>query len=519
MVWLKAEFNVRKRFEKENDIIVHITNKSNMKYTKEEEKQALAKRNQSSDIDEAQQTKDIDDMLAKKGVFKKLPEPDPVPQPEQQEVMSGGVNVKRALPLTKLSNEEEEEQLPIDEFISALLKIGKNYDRKVLQKKDDIIDGVDLFFIKPGHDRAVDVSVKHSGDIRFNEGDLNCQMNQDIVRSVAPFKYHQPDTVLEVWVDDSKKTPEAIAAQELFIKNTIGTLVDSGVSLDRIILKNEQFNSILEKYTSDAKAANPEDPAVAGVNVVSQNKPIEKPVEPTTAVAEHSPKEVQTKDEIPAKQNVTDTPSDEVKTRIEEIFIGNGLFRRGDSILDMFNKRAELERTEGLKIQLSQDGSTWNVTKIGDGPRTPDRKFQFDTSKMPDAGEFKRVFNSLEGQGQLSIIRSGMSLENFDKQKTNLKKNGIDLSFSDDYQDVVVSKVNGNTTERETFPLSSIVVGTSKLGAGLFNALKNISSADNQYKEIRPSNAAKAENADALFEPKPVDVEERQTSRRNKPSM
>ncbi|UEL22307.1 hypothetical protein K6106_20565 [Pseudomonas fluorescens] len=73
-------------------------------------------------------------MLAKKGVFKKLPEPDPVPQPEQQEVMSGGVNVKRALPLTKLSNEDEE-QLPIDEFISALLKIGKNYDRKVMQKK------------------------------------------------------------------------------------------------------------------------------------------------------------------------------------------------------------------------------------------------------------------------------------------------------------------------------------------------------------------------------------------------
>lgn len=350
-----------------------------MKYSKEEERQALARRNQASEIDDAQQTKDIDDMLAKKGVLKKLPEPDPVPQPEQQQVMSGGVNVKRALPLTKLSNEEEE-QLPIDEFISALLKIGKNYDRKVMQKKDYIHDGVDLFFIKVGQERAIDVSVKHSGDIRFNEGDLNCQMNQDIVRAVAPFKYHQPDTVLEVWVDDSKKTPEAIAAQELFIKNTIGTLVDSGVSLDRIILKNEQFNSILEKYKSDAKAANPEEPAVAGVNVVSQNKPNDKLSEPITAVAEHSPKEVQTKDEIPAKQNVTDTPSDEVKNKIEEIFIGEGLFRRGDTILDMFNRRAELERTEGLKIQLSSDGSTWNVTKLGDGQRIPDRKFQFGLS-------------------------------------------------------------------------------------------------------------------------------------------
>lgn len=490
-----------------------------MKYTKEEERQALEKRNQASKIDEAQQTKDIDDMLVKKGVAKKLPEPDPVSHIEQQEVISGGVNVKRALPLTKLSKEDEEEQLPVDEFISVLLKIGKNYDRKVMQKKDDITDGIDLFFIKVGQERAIDVSVKHSGDIRFNEGDLNCQMNQDIVRAVAPFKFHQPDTVLEVWVDDSKKTPESIAAQEEFIKNTIGTLVESGVSLDRIVLKNEQFNAILEKYKKDAKAANPEEPAVAGVNVVSQNKPNDKPSEPTTAVGEHSPKEVQTKDEIPAKQNVTDTPSDEVKTRIEEIFIGEGLFRRGDTILDMFNRRAELERTEGLKIQLSSDGSTWNVTKIGDGKRIPDRKFQFDTSKMPEKDEFKRVFNSLEGKGQLAIIRSGMSLENFDKQKTNLKKNGIDLSFSDDYQDVVVSKVNGNTKERETFPLSSIVVGTSKLGAGLFNALKNISSADNQYKEIRPSNAAKAANADALFEPKPVDVEERQTSRRNKPSM
>ncbi|POH43472.1 hypothetical protein C2U56_00460 [Pseudomonas fluorescens] len=484
-----------------------------MKYTKEEERQALAKRNKASEIDDAQQTKDIDDMLAKKGVLKKLPEP-----VTQQEIISGGVNVKRALPLTKLSNEEEE-QLPVDEFVSALLKIGKNYDRKVMQKKDDIHDGVDLFFIKVGQERAIDVSVKHSGDIRFNEGDLNCQMNQDIVRAVAPFKFHQPDTVLEVWVDDSKKTPEAIAAQELFIKNTIGTLLESGVRLDRIVLKNEQFNSILEKYKTDAQAANQEEPAVAGVNVVSQNKPNDKPSEPTTAVAEHSPKEVQTKDEISAKQNVTDTPSDKVKTRIEEIFIGEGLFRRGDSILDMFNRRAELERTEGLKIQLSLDGSTWNVTKIGDGQRIPDRKFQFDTSKMPEKDEFKRVFNSLEGQGMLAIIRSGMSLGNFDKQKTNLKKNGIDLSFSDDYQDVVVSRKIGNITERETFPLSSIVVGNSKLGAGLFNALKNISSADNQYKEIRPSNAAKAANTDALFEPKPVDVEERQTSRRNKPSM
>ncbi|WP_236365488.1 hypothetical protein, partial [Pseudomonas simiae] len=177
---------------------------------------------------------------------------------------------------TKLSNEEEEEQLPVDEFVSALLKIGKKYDRKIMQKKDDIHDGVDLFFIKVGQERAIDVSVKHGGDIRFTEGDLNCQMNQDIIRSVAPFKFHQPDTVLEVWVDDSKKTAEAIAAQEQFIKNTIGTLVDSGVSLDRIILKNEQFNSILEKYKTDAQAANPEDPAVAGVNGVSQNKPVEK---------------------------------------------------------------------------------------------------------------------------------------------------------------------------------------------------------------------------------------------------
>lgn len=489
-----------------------------MKYTKEEEKQALARRNQASEIDEEQQVKDIDAMLAKKGFAKKLPELDPAPNIEEQGVISGGVNVKRTLPLTKLSNEEEEEQLPVDEFISALLKIGKNYDRKVMQKKDDIHDGVDLFFIKVGQERAIDVSVKHSGDIRFNEGDLNCQMNQDIVRAVAPFKFHQPDTVLEVWVDDSKKTPEAIAAQEEFIKNTIGTLIESGVSLDRIILKNEQFNSILEKYKTDAQAANPEEP-VAGVNVVSQNKPNDKLSEPTTDVAEHSLKEVQTKDEIPAKQNVTDTPFDEVKTRIEEIFIGEGLFRRGDTILDMFNRRAELERTEGLKIQLSSDGSTWNVTKIGDGQRIPDRKFQFDTSKMPEKDEFKRVFNSLEGKGQLAIIRSGMSLENFDKQKTNLMKSGINLSFSDDYQDVVVSRKIGNTTERETFPLSSIVVGNSKLGAGLFNALKNISSADNQYKEIRLSNAAKAANADALFEPKPLGVEERQTNRRNKPSM
>ncbi|CAM3759046.1 MULTISPECIES: hypothetical protein [Pseudomonas] len=486
-----------------------------MKYSKEEERQAQAKRDQAVQIDEAKQIQDIDDMLVKKGVAQKLPEPIAT----QQGIISGGVNVKRAVPLTKLSNEEEEEQLPVDEFVSALLKIGKKYDRKVMQKKDDIHDGVDLFFIKVGQERAIDVSVKHGGDIRFNEGELNCQMNQDVVRAVAPFKFHQPDTVLEVWVDDSKKTPEAISAQEEFIKNTIGTLIESGVSLDRIILKNEQFNSILEKYKTDAQAANPEEPAVAGVNVVSQNKPVEKPGEPAAPVAESSQKVVQPKEEIPAKQNVTDTPSDQVKTRIEEIFIGEGLFRRGDTILDMFNRRAELERTEGLKIQLSSDGSTWNVTKIGDGQRIPDRKFQFDTSKMPEKDEFKRVFNSLEGKGQLAIIRSGMSLENFDKQKTNLMKSGIDLSFSDDYQDVVVSRKIGNITERETFPLSSIVVGNSKLGAGLFNALKNISSADNQYKEIRPSNAAKAANADALFEPKPVDVEERQTSRRNKPSM
>ncbi|PYD33610.1 hypothetical protein [Pseudomonas syringae] len=485
-----------------------------MKYSKEEERQAQAKRDQAVQIDKAKQIQDIDDMLAKKDVLKKLPEP-----VTQQGIISGGVNVKRALPLTKLSNEEEEEQLPVDEFISALLKIGKNYDRKVMQKKDDIHDGVDLFFIKVGQERAIDVSVKHSGDIRFNEGDLNCQMNQDVVRAVAPFKFHQPDTVLEVWVDDSKKTPEAIAAQELFIKNTIGTLLESGVSLDRIVLKNEQFNSIFEKYKTDAQAANQEEPAVAGVNVVSQNKPNDKPSECTTAVAEPSPNEVQTKDEIPAKQNVTDTPADEVKTRIEEIFIGEGLFRRGDSILDMFNRRAELERTEGLKIQLSLDGSTWNVTKIGDGQRIPDRKFQFDTSKMPEKDEFKRVFNSLEGQGMLAIIRAGKNVANFTKQKEYLKQQGIDISFTSDYQDVVVSKIINGSTEKDSFPLNSIDVDGSRLGAGLFNALNNISSADNQYKEIRPNNAAKAANADALFEPKPVGVEERQTSRRNKPSM
>ncbi|AZE77318.1 hypothetical protein [Pseudomonas synxantha] len=485
-----------------------------MKYTKDEERQALARRNQASEIDAEQQVKDIDAMLAKKGFAKKLPEPNPAPNIEQQGVISGGVNVKRAVPLTKLSNEEEEEQLPVDEFVSALLKIGKKYDRKVMQKKDDIHDGVDLFFIKVGQERAIDVSVKHSGDIRFNEGDLNCQMNQDIVRTVAPFKFHQPDTVLEVWVDDSKKTAEAIAAQEEFIKNTIGTLIESGVSLDRIILKNEQFNSILAKYKTDAQAANPEEPAVAGVNVVSQNKPVEKPGEPAAPVAESSQKVAQPKEEIPAEQS-----ADVVKDRIEEIFLGEGLFRRGDSILDMINRGVELDKTEGLKIKISQDGSTFNVTKVGGDASIPDRNFQFDSSKMPDAEEYRRVFNSLEGQGQLAIIRSGMNLENFVKQKSYLKKNGIDLSFSDDYQDVVVSKVNGNTKERETFPLSSIVVGTSKLGAGLFNALNNISSADNQFKEIKPSNAAKAANADALFEPKTVDVEERQTSRRNKPSM
>ncbi|MCD7082861.1 hypothetical protein LRQ11_30475, partial [Pseudomonas sp. MAFF 311095] len=54
-------------------------------------------------------------------------------------------------------------------------------------------------------------------------------------------------------------------------------------------------------------------------------KPVEKLGEPTTEVSEPSPKDAQTKDEIPAKQNVTDTPSDEVKNRIEEIFIGEGL--------------------------------------------------------------------------------------------------------------------------------------------------------------------------------------------------
>jgi len=489
-----------------------------MKYSKEEERQAQAKRDQAVKIDKARQIQDIDDMLAKKGVAKKLPELDPVSQPEQQEVISGGVNVKRVLPLTRLSNEEE--QLPVDEFISSLLKIGKKYDRKVMQKKNDIHDGVDLFFIKVGQERAIDVSVKHGGDIRFNEGDLNCQMNQDIVRAVAPFKFHQPDTVLEVWVDDSKKTPQAIAAQEEFIKNTIGTLIESGVSLDRIVLKNEQFNSILEKYKSDEKAANPEEePAVAGVNVVSQYKPVEKPGEPTTAVAESSPKDAQTKDEIPAKQNVTDTPSDEVKNRIEEIFIGEGLFRRGDTILDMFNRRAELERAEGLKIQLSLDGSTWNVTKIGDGQRIPDRKFQFDTSKMPEKDEFKRVFNSLEGQGILAIIRAGKNVAKFTKQKEYLKGQGIDISFTSDYQDVVVSRFINGATEKESFPLNSIDVDGSRLGAGLYSALNNISSADNQFKEPPVSSPRNAANADALFDANPQRVEEKQTNRRNKPSM
>ncbi len=148
-----------------------------MKYSKEEERQAQAKRDQAVQIDEAKQIQDIDDMLVKKGVAQKLPEPIAT----QQGIISGGVNVKRAVPLTKLSNEEEEEQLPVDEFVSALLKIGKKYDRKVMQKKDDIHDGVDLFFIKVGQERAIDVSVKHGGDIRFNEGELNCQMNQDVV--------------------------------------------------------------------------------------------------------------------------------------------------------------------------------------------------------------------------------------------------------------------------------------------------------------------------------------------------
>lgn len=488
-----------------------------MKYSKEEEAQALAKKNQASDYDEAQQNKDIDDMLIKKGVAKKSPEP--FPESADPKIISGGVTVKRAEPLTKLTKEEVEEQLPVDEFISALLKIGKNYDRKVMQKKDDIHDGVDLFFIKVGQERAIDVSVKHSGDIRFNEGDLNCQMNQDIVRAVAPFKFHQPDTVLEVWVDDSKKTPEAIAAQEEFIKSTIGTLIGSGVSLDRIILKNEQFNSILEKYKTDAQAANPEEPAVAGVNVLSQNKPVEKPGEPTTAVAESSPKDAQTKDEIPAKQNVTDTPSDEVKNRIEEIFIGEGLFRRGDTILDMFNRRAELERTEGLKIQLSLDGSTWNVTKIGDGQRIPDRKFQFDTSKMPEKNEFKRVFNSLKGQGILAIIRAGKNVAKFTKQKEYLKGQGIDISFTSDFQDVVVSRFINGATEKESFPLNSIDVDGSRLGAGLYSALNNISSADNQFKEPPVSSPRNAANADALFDANPQRVEEKQTNRRNKPSM
>lgn len=61
-----------------------------MKYTKEEEKQALARRNQASEIDEEQQVKDIDAMLAKKGFAKKLPELDPAPNIEQQGVISGG---------------------------------------------------------------------------------------------------------------------------------------------------------------------------------------------------------------------------------------------------------------------------------------------------------------------------------------------------------------------------------------------------------------------------------------------
>ncbi|MCD7082312.1 hypothetical protein LRQ11_27370, partial [Pseudomonas sp. MAFF 311095] len=57
--------------------------------------------------------------------------------------------------------------------------------------------------------------------------------------------------------------------------------------------------------------------------------------------------------------------------------------------------------------------STWNVSKIGDGQRVPDRKFQFDTSKMPEKDEFKRVFNSLEGQGMLAIIRAGKNVAKF----------------------------------------------------------------------------------------------------------
>ncbi|WP_236365477.1 hypothetical protein, partial [Pseudomonas simiae] len=286
---------------------------------------------------------------------------------------------------------------------------------------------------------------------------------------------------------------------------------------DRIIKKNEQLNYILKKKKTDEQAANPENPAVVVFNLAKKNKPVKKPFNPKTAVAEHSPKEVQTKDEIPAKQNVTDTPSDEVKTRIEEIFIGEGLFRRGDTILDMFNRRAEIERTEGLKIQLSTDGSTWNVTKIGDGQRIPDRKFQFDTSKMPEKDEFKRVFNSLEGQGMLAIIRAGKNVAKFTNQKEYLKGQGIDISFTSDYQDVVVSRFINGATEKESFPLNSIVVDGSRLGAGLYSALNNISSADNQFKEPPVSSPRNAANADALFDANPQSVEEKQTNRRNKP--
>ncbi|MCF5338411.1 hypothetical protein [Pseudomonas simiae] len=46
-----------------------------MKYSKEEERQAQAKRDQAVQIDKAKQIQDIDDMLVKKGVAQKLPEP------------------------------------------------------------------------------------------------------------------------------------------------------------------------------------------------------------------------------------------------------------------------------------------------------------------------------------------------------------------------------------------------------------------------------------------------------------
>ncbi|MCD7078634.1 hypothetical protein LRQ11_06810, partial [Pseudomonas sp. MAFF 311095] len=85
--------------------------------------------------------------------------------------------------------------------------------------------------------------------------------------------------------------------------------------------------------------------------------------------------------------------------------------------------------------------------------------------------------------------------------------------------DVVVSRFINGATEKESFPLNSIVVDGSRLGAGLYSVLNNISSADNQFKEPPVSGPRNAANADALFDANPQRVEEKQTNRRNKPSM